>query len=103
LLTGAGSLTKVDGINGALMIVVNVEPFSAVSDFKSAADGLVRELRTSPKADGNAEILVPGEVEFREYRLRSEQGIPIDEHTWSEIVGIATELDIGRDVADLKS
>jgi len=94
LLTGAGSLTKIVGVNGALMLALNIESFSTISEFKSEVDELIRELRASPRAKENDEILVPGEVESREYDKRIRQGIPIDDPTWLEIAGIAADLKI---------
>jgi len=94
LLAGAGSLTRLVGVNGALMLALNIESFSTISEFKSEVDELITDIKSSPKAKENGEILVPGEVESREYDRRMRQGISVDDATWSEIAGIATDLKI---------
>lgn len=45
-------------------------------------DAFIRQVKATGRADGGAEILLPGERGFREQEARLRHGIPIDDDTW---------------------
>ena len=46
---------------------------------------------------GRAQVLVPGELEFRNLAQRKQTGIPIDPATWQQLVDYTTKLNIPLD------
>jgi uncharacterized oxidoreductase len=55
---------------------------------------LAQFVRGCPRADGVAEILLPGDPERREKARRLQAGIPLDDGTWKQLVGVAQRLKV---------
>lgn len=97
LLTGAayldavgslfGNLSKPQNV-GHLLMAVDVERFMPRQEFESRIDEYIRSVKASPRAQGVAEIFIPGEIEFRATRERLARGIPLKD----EVVGELHEL-----------
>jgi len=51
-------------------------------------------IKTTPPAEGFKEVLLPGEVEKREYAKRIIEGIPVYEDSWGKVKGVADELGV---------
>ena len=56
--------------------------------------GLAENVRTCPRTEGAAEILLPGDPERREAARRQTQGIPLDDGTWGQLVKKAERLQV---------
>jgi hydroxycarboxylate dehydrogenase B len=69
--------TQVTG-NGTCFIVIDPSAFCPLELFRKLMDETVAYMKSSPPAPGVAEVLVPGELEFRTLRQRRTQGIPVD-------------------------
>jgi len=95
VLTGAGFATSkgFKGGNGVIMGVIRVDSFTPLDAFLMRVEDLVKSVKSSPLAPGVQEILVPGEPESREERRRLERGIVVEDRTWSEILGVAKDLE----------
>lgn len=94
-LTGAGcSSTELKRGNGLLMAAIKIESFTAIESFRKRVDMLIRSLKQTPLAPGFNEIIMPGELEFREYEQRLIEGIEIDELTWRNLESLAKELHV---------
>ena len=97
-LSGAGcsgsGTTKVQ--NGVLMIAINIAQFTPMEDFYGRVDALVEHVKASPPAPGFDEILVPGEIEARQTKRRSEEGIPVDDETWRQIQETAAAVGVSE-------
>lgn len=89
-LTGNGCDGEVkSGItNGVFIVVVKIENFVPLNIFKSTIDRLISTVKSSPRAEGFNEILIPGEPERREEEKRSKDGIPIPDASWESIVKV---------------
>ena len=83
--------------NGVLFTVYNIEHFTDMDFYYDEVEALVSHVKSSRTAPGVAEILVPGEPEFRTERERTRTGIPIDDTTWEKLC--ASARDIGLDPA----
>ena len=68
------------------MLAINVEVFLPLEEFSKRVEQLVATMKSTPRADGVNEIMVPGEPEYRKFLERKEKGIVIDS-------GLAQELD----------
>lgn len=67
--------------NGTCFVVIDPAAFCPLEVFRKLMDETVAYMKSSPPAPGVAEVLVPGELEFRTLRKRRQEGIPVDETT----------------------
>ncbi|MGA2971267.1 MAG: Ldh family oxidoreductase [Candidatus Bathyarchaeia archaeon] len=89
VLTGAGSSQDMASgwlTNGVFIMVLKIDNFVPLEDFKDRVDRLVKSIKNSPKAEGFEEILIPGEPEVNERERRLRNGIPISENAWQPLV-----------------
>ncbi len=87
--------------NGVLFTVYDIAHFGDLESYYGEVEALVRHVKSSRTAPGVAEVLVPGEPEFRTERERAHSGIPIDETTWGKIC--ASARDVGLDPSAWKT
>jgi hydroxycarboxylate dehydrogenase B len=71
--------------NGLCFIVIDPSCFVPLDRFRALMDDLVAYIKSSPPVDGVDEVLLPGDLELRTMRRRSESGIPLDDRTWRAI------------------
>ncbi len=71
--------------NGVLLTVYRIEHFCDLNHYYDEVESLIAHVKSSRLAEGFKEILAPGEPEFRSARRRQEEGIIIDDTTWSAI------------------
>jgi LDH2 family malate/lactate/ureidoglycolate dehydrogenase len=79
---------------GSVFAAVNIESFMDLEEFKAAMDKALREIKTSPRADGVKRIFIPGEIEFETKAERLAHGIPIPEQVVKDFVALGRELAI---------
>lgn len=85
-LTGSGCDGEVRfDANGVFILVVKIENFVPLASFKSRIDRLIRSVKSSARAEGFDEILVPGDRSRREEKKRSEDGVPIPDMAWDSL------------------
>ena len=77
--------------NGVHITAYDIAQFTDTEFFYDEVEALVSHMKSSRTAPGVAEILIPGEPEFRTERERQRNGIPIDDTTW----GIALRFSPG--------
>jgi uncharacterized oxidoreductase len=76
--------------DGCFIAVFNVEAFRPLEEFKEEISGFAEFVKTSPPSD-DVGVQHPGEPEYlKELRLR-EEGIYIEDETWSRIEGLIGE------------
>lgn len=94
VLTGAGRLKEVKSwlktpnapiYTGHCFVAINIESFIPLEDFKERLDWVVKELKSSPLAEGSKGVFVPGEIEFEVEKRRKKEGIPISEQIWKDL------------------
>ena len=68
---------KIPILLGHFFIVINVEEFIDVKQFKKIAGTICRELRASKKAPGEERIFTAGEKEWLAWQYRKTHGIPV--------------------------
>ncbi|MCY4410109.1 MAG: Ldh family oxidoreductase [Caldilineaceae bacterium] len=74
------------GASGWLALAIKIDSFIDADEYKQEVEKLVDWVRSSPKMPGVKRIYYPGEIEEERRQNRIEQGIPIEESTWSRIV-----------------
>ena len=96
VLSGAGALNHNPTNNALFALVVNIEAFMPIREFKANMDKFASEIKNSPKKPGVEEIFLPGEREAQTREIRLKEGIPLPERTWQNILKIADDLRIER-------
>lgn len=91
-----GTLEPVEGFctKGDLMIAIDPAAFASTDEFRKKLKEFIEEIKSSKKAKGIEEILLPGEPEQRTRERRLREGIPISEEVWREIEIWARELNV---------
>jgi uncharacterized oxidoreductase len=97
ILSGAGAigLQPGPGINGCLILLVEIERFLPLAEFTRQVQELVTFVKSAEPAAAGVEVMVPGEPEARTERERRARGIPVEDETWRQIEVIAAELGVG--------
>ncbi len=80
--------------NCVFIQLIDPAAFYGADEFAAEVNRLVGFLRASPLAAGAEEVSLPGDRSRRNFAVRSETGIPIEEGAWSELVRLAERLDI---------
>jgi ureidoglycolate dehydrogenase (NAD+) len=70
-------------------IAMDINTIRPIAEFKKTMDMMIRSLKDSPKAVGNAEIFLPGEKEWRNREAALERGISYPEYVMKNIRGVA--------------
>ena len=95
-----GTLEPVEGFStkGDFMIAIDPRAFVTMREFHAQSKNFIDQVKSSRKAPGVEEIMIPGEPErkIREKRLR--EGIPISDEVWGELEQISEELGVNLKV-----
>ncbi len=83
--------------NGVCFIVMDPSAFCPLEQFRRLVDETVAYIKSSRPAPGFAEVLIPGELEFRTLRRRQVDGIPIDPATLLAMREHGASLGVGVD------
>lgn len=95
-LAGAAVGTDVKGTahadevctKGDLFLAIAPELFNGLQDFQDRVERLGEQVKTSKKASGVSEILLPGDPELMTREQRLQEGIPINETLWQQLTGM---------------
>ena len=79
--------------DGCFIAVFNVEAFRPLKEFKEDVDGFADFVKTSPPSR-EIGVQYPGEPEYLNERRLREEGIYIEDETWSRIGEIISEKEL---------
>jgi LDH2 family malate/lactate/ureidoglycolate dehydrogenase len=82
------------GVNGVFLQAFAVEEFQELSSFYDKVDELITFIKSTKRAPGFAEILLPGESGRRREAEQKAAGVVVDDSTWSELTELAAELGV---------
>jgi LDH2 family malate/lactate/ureidoglycolate dehydrogenase len=91
ILTGSSTYADPDRAGpvlrhqGVTFILVRADLFRLLADYERDADEMERRTRAVPPAAGFAEVLVPGDPEWRSRLERRTNGIPVEDAIWEKI------------------
>jgi LDH2 family malate/lactate/ureidoglycolate dehydrogenase len=81
--------------SGVTIIVLKIEAFRPIEEFKREADRLMRAIRDSKKAPGVSRIMMPGEIEWENERSQLRTGVKLSEKYWNNrVVAVAKEVNV---------
>jgi LDH2 family malate/lactate/ureidoglycolate dehydrogenase len=80
-------------------MALKIANFLPLEEFERRVERLAKAVKNSPRAEGFAEILIPGEPEIKESEKRLRSGIPISEKAWQPLVDTCKQY--GLDVESL--
>ncbi len=87
--------------SGQTFIAMRVDLFREVEDFKREMDLRIREIKDSTPMKSGTEILLPGEIGFKERPRMIEEGIPVSESLLSQLMKLADEFELSDNLADV--
>jgi len=96
ILSGSG-IARTDlprGANGVWLYLLDIRQFLSDAEYREWIEKYVAYIKSSAKAPGVSEILMPGEIEKQRERDRREQGITIPEKTWQLIQELGAKLGV---------
>jgi LDH2 family malate/lactate/ureidoglycolate dehydrogenase len=79
---------------GFIVQVLDISAFRPYEEYKRDMLDLVKLVRSCPLAEGVDEILLPGELESREYEKRSREGVPVYRDPWDGLRRISKDLGV---------
>jgi uncharacterized oxidoreductase len=96
VLSGAGcrGQKKSHAGNGVFLQAIDIAHFIPVEQFVNSVQEMIAHVKSSRKAPGVEEILIPGELEYRTQKARSAEGVPVSDGTWGQILETATKLGV---------
>ncbi len=83
---------------GHFLGAINVGNFLPLDVFKARMKELVETLRNEPAYDSSLPILVPGDPEKKNFKIRLKDGIPLTETTVEKINEFITEKGLSKDL-----
>ncbi|MFW6151085.1 MAG: Ldh family oxidoreductase [Chloroflexota bacterium] len=78
----------------SIVAAMHISQFMDLEEYKSQVDDLIDSIKNLPRANGFAEILVPGERKERCYAERIKSGIPLATQTLGSLRAAAERLDV---------
>jgi LDH2 family malate/lactate/ureidoglycolate dehydrogenase len=82
------------GHDAHLCLVIDPSAFVAIDVFKRRVDAILRQVRTSERADGIDRLYTPGEIERELERDYRDGGIPLNQETLAGIAQAAERLGV---------
>ena len=79
---------------GHLFAALRADSFVELSEFKSRAKELADEMRATTPTTGFKEVLVPGDIEFRNQQNSDRDGIRLDPALSEQLKTLSTHLGI---------
>jgi hydroxycarboxylate dehydrogenase B len=98
-LTGGGTIQPDNErrggiVNNLLTILIDPQQLVDLPWLQQETDKVLAYIKASPAANQAEPVLVPGEPERLSLEQRSQQGLPIDPTTWTQLEEIAAALGI---------
>lgn len=90
--------------SGMFLLAIHTDRFRPAAEFRQEIDRMLDYLTSSQAVEGHAEVMAPGEYEFRRRRERLAEGIPLPDAVWESLVAAAASRRVGvPDVSDART
>jgi uncharacterized oxidoreductase len=80
--------------NAVLFIALDPGQHAGTEHFLDQVTGLAESVRSCPRVEGVAEIVLPGDPERREKARRLAAGVYLDDGTWGQLVNLAGPMGV---------
>jgi LDH2 family malate/lactate/ureidoglycolate dehydrogenase len=89
-------------VGGQAFFFLAIDPrfFSSREAFAQRVDQLTRDAKSIEPAEGFSEVLLPGELEWREEQRRRKEGIPMYEGEWRSLLASLESSGVPRDLVE---
>ncbi len=87
--------------NNSLILVIDIERFTPLAGAKADASKLVNSVKDTPLAKGFDSIMYPGEKEAKSQKGRAQNGVEIEDETWSQVMALVKEYGVGEKLGKL--
>jgi ureidoglycolate dehydrogenase (NAD+) len=77
---------------GHLVMAVDIGACCPLPEFLQAMEGMIDDLKTTPRAEGVEEIWMPGEMEMRRRAERLRDGFPVSRVVLDEVQAVGAEF-----------
>ena len=81
-------------LTGHFFIAIDISRIITEEAMKERMAIFKDNLKSTPMWQEGAEMLLPGEIEYRKEKERKEQGIPVPITTYEELMELAKEYDV---------
>jgi len=79
---------------GHLVMALDIAACCPLPEFLQAMDGMIRDLKSSSRAEGVEEIWMPGELEMRRREERQRDGFPVSRVVLDEVRAVGAEFGV---------
>lgn len=79
---------------GHLVMAIDIASFSPIQDFLRSVEGMIDDLKSTPRAEGVEEIWMPGELEGRKRAERLRDGFPVSRVVLEEVRAVGAEFGV---------
>lgn len=79
--------------NAVFFIALDIDKFAGADHFLHEVGRISDAVRSSPRAEGVNEIMLPGDPERKE-RAKRKAGITLDDGTWGQLVDVAKRFNV---------
>jgi LDH2 family malate/lactate/ureidoglycolate dehydrogenase len=73
-------------------MAVDIGACCPLPEFLQAMEGMIDDLKSTPRAEGVEEIWIPGEMEMRRRAERLRDGFPVSRVVLDEVRAVGTEF-----------
>lgn len=89
-------------VGGQAFFFLAIDPrfFSSPEVYAERVDQLISDARSIKPAEGFAEVLLPGELEWREEQKRKKEGIPLYDGDWAALLANLVAADLPRELVE---
>lgn len=89
-------------VGGQAFFFLAIDPgrFGGREAFAARIDQLIRDAKSVKPAEGFSEVLLPGELEWREEQKRLKEGIPLYDGDWSSLLSSLETAGLPRDLVE---
>lgn len=94
MLIGMKDGEKIPYSVGHFFIVIDINAFTGVDEFKKTTGDILRELRASRKMPGHSRIYTAGEKEYYISVERKDKGVPFNKELLEEFRGLCTTYNL---------
>lgn len=84
---------------GFLLLAIDIASFRDVDEFKAEIDQMIDEIKASKRAPNTDEILLPGEIEFRNEQYNRKHGIVVGPGVLRDLEALRREFALEFDLA----